>query len=42
MTSTDGDGAMEVDTGTGTLHVWDDASGALGAFRVEARILRVE
>ncbi len=37
-TSTDTDGSFQIDTQTRTLIVRDDASGAMGAFRVEARI----
>ena len=41
-TSVDGDGGLEIDTQQGVLRVWDDASGAAGEFRIEARITGVQ
>jgi len=40
-TSGDRDAAFELDTQTGTLRVRDDATGALGAFSIEARVVYV-
>ena len=40
-TSVDTDAAMSLDTQAGTLHVHDDAGGALGAYSVEARVTDV-
>jgi hypothetical protein len=36
---TDQDPALKIDTRLGVLSMWDDESGALGAYRVEADIL---
>lgn len=38
----DRDAAMSIDTTTGALEIWDDASGELGRFRVRARVDSVE
>jgi hypothetical protein len=38
MTSSDTDGSFQLDTQTRTLIIRDDATGSMGAFRVEARI----
>lgn len=36
------DGAIRLDTRQGVLRVWDDASGALGAFDIEAEVLSAQ
>jgi hypothetical protein len=41
-TSIDRDAALTIDTTTSTLEVWDDERGALGRFRVSARVDAVE
>lgn len=41
-TRVDQDGAIHLDTRTGVLRVWDDASSALGEFQVEADVLSVQ
>lgn len=38
-TRQDKDPALHLDTRAGVLHLWDDDSGALGAFDVEAEVL---
>lgn len=40
-TASDSDGSYQLDTRAGRLIVRDDASGAMGAFRVEARVISV-
>lgn len=40
-TSADQDAALYLDTRAGVMRVWDDARGALGAFKVEADVLSV-
>ena len=40
-TNSDGDGAIQINTAEGVMRVWDDASGVLGEFLVEAEILSV-
>ena len=39
--SGDTDGSFQLDTRSGTLIIRDDAAGALGAFRIEARVMTV-
>lgn len=41
-TPTDRDAAMQIDTPQHKLEVWDDQGGALGAFRMEARVESVQ
>lgn len=41
-TREDKDGAMRLDTRQGVLRVWDDASGSLGEFDVEAEVLSAQ
>jgi hypothetical protein len=41
-TREDRDGALRIDTRQGVLRVWDDASGPLGEFDVEAEVLTAQ
>jgi len=41
-TASDRDAAMELNTLEGRLHVWDDATGAAGAFNIEASVVEVQ
>ena len=40
-TARDHDGAMQLDTPSGVLRVWDDLRGPFGAFELEAEIIEV-
>ena len=41
-TAADQDGAIQINTREGVMHIWDDDHGSLGQFSVEAEILSVQ
>jgi hypothetical protein len=41
-TAEDKDSGLNLDTRTGVLRVWDDASGANGAFDMEAEVISAQ